>query len=972
MTTQSEAALEQALIQQLEGQGYARVRLTDEAAMLENLKRELEAFNATTFSAKEFERILNYLGKGSVFERAKLLRDRFALLRDDGEVVYVQFLNRAEWSSNRFQVTHQVTMEGRHKNRYDVTLLVNGLPLVQIELKRRGIELKEAFNQIDRYKQASFWAGNGLFQFVQLFVISNGVNTKYYANNSVKTLTFKQTFFWADVNNRNTTDLAPFAKNFLEPAHLHAMICKYTVLNETNKVLMVLRPYQYYAVEAMVAKVASTPLSQLSRGASDTELSGNGYIWHTTGSGKTLTSFKASQIIMQLPEVKKVVFVVDRKDLDFQTMQEFNSFKKDSVDVTDNTSKLVAQFKDDTKLIVTTIQKLNNAIQKRHYEKGLEHLQDERVVFIFDECHRSQFGDTHKRISEYFRNHQLFGFTGTPIFADNAMSNDQGKRTTKDLFHERLHSYVIGDAIRDQNVLRFHVEYLRTMKRKGAFTADRDVEAIDTREALEAPERMERVVDHILSVHDRKTHNRTYSAMFAVSSIPQLISYYQIFQRKKKEKKHNLRIASIFSYAANEEDNEARGTLPDKLSIAAEAEGVYRSSHSRDKLTEMVGDYNQMFHTSLDINADKGYDRYFQDLSQRMKNREKENFQDKDRLDILMVVNMFLTGFDAKKLNTLYVDKNLKHHGLIQAFSRTNRILNEQKSQGNILCYRNLKPATDEALALFSDMQAEEHIFLPEYDAMLERFAKAFGELLAIAPTVASVNNLESEAQRAQFVQAFRALMRVYNVLKTYTEFTWDDLPMSEQAFADYSSKYLDIRDASKNLEGSQKESILNDIDFEVELIHSDRIDVTYIIKLLASQQQNANAQEREVQKKKVLEMLSSEVQLRSKRELIERFIEEQLPHITNADDVEDEFARFWQEQKILALQKLCEEEQLDQQQFNRLIEAYILSGQEPIKKEVLDCLEQRPSVLLAMEVSERITEKMKEFVEVFEVGMRA
>jgi type I restriction enzyme R subunit len=964
MSTQSEAILENTLILQLEGLGYAPVRITDEASLLVNLKHQLELFNHTTFSSREFTSILNYLGKGNVFERAKFLRDRFELRRDDEELMYVRFLDATDHASNRYQVTSQVTIEGIHKNRYDVTLLVNGLPLVQIELKRRGIELKEAFNQIDRYKQTSFHTNHGLFQFVQFFVISNGVNTKYYANNTVKALSFEQTFYWADVQNRNITDLTPFAAVFLAPQHLHKMLSQFIVISDSLKILMVLRPYQFFAVEAIVKKVKDA--LQISTIANEAQEKHNGYIWHTTGSGKTLTSFKASQIITKLPEVKKVVFVVDRKDLDFQTMQEFNNFKKDSVDTTENTQGLVRQFKDETKLIVTTIQKLNNAISKFHYEKSISHLQNERVIFIFDECHRSQFGDTHKRISQYFTNHQLFGFTGTPIFVENAMSNELGRRTTKDLFSECLHKYVITDAIRDRNVLAFHVDYHSTVKQKGEITADTKVEDINTKEALDAPKRMEKVVEHIIANHDRKTHSRNYSAMFAVSSIENLMRYYDIFKSKKESGEHDLRIATIFSYGANEEDDQERGTLPSEATLLRESKGVYVTTHSRDKLTAFVKDYNAMFNVSFDINAEHGYERYFQDLSQRMKTREKEGFKDSDRLDILLVVNMFLTGFDAKKLNTLYVDKNLKHHGLIQAYSRTNRILDARKSQGNILCYRNLKEETDGAVALFSNKEAKEVIFLPEYDTMVQRFSDAFSNLLTIAPTLKSINNLETEEDLAKFVQAFREVMRVYNVLKTYTDFTWDDLPMSEQAFADYSSKYLDIRDETKRQDGKQRDSILNDIDFEVQLIHSDEINVTYILKLLARQKETTNEEERKKQKKQILDMLSHAVQLRSKRDLILKFIEEQLPNITDADKIESEFKKFWEEQRVMALNAICEEENLDRKQFSNLIEAYVFNGQEPLKEEVFACLEQRPSILQARSIGERIIERMKEYVEVF------
>ena len=446
MSSQAEAVLEDKLVEQLVDLGYKKIRINDEEGILQNLKNQLEKFNNTTFSDREFDIILNNLAKGNIFEKAKTIRDRFHLNRDNSESFYVRFFNSENPSKNLYQVTHQVSQTGTYKNRYDVTILINGLPLVQIELKRRGLELKEAFNQICRYQRHSFWTNSGLFQYVQIFVISNGVNTKYYANNPLQTLSFKQTFFWANINNKNISDLKDFTTDFLHPRQLGKIISKYIVLNETYKMLMVLRPYQYHAVEAIVKQVLDSRQ--------------NGYIWHTTGSGKTLTSFKASQIIMDLPGIHKVVFVVDRKDLDYQTMKEFNSFKKDSVDVTNNTHSLIRQFKDDTKLIVTTIQKLNNAISKRRYGSGMEHLRDKRMVFIFDECHRSQFGETHKRINAFFNSIQLFGFTGTPIFVDNAQKNELGKRTTKDLFGKCLHKYVITDAIRDQNVLKFSIEYI--------------------------------------------------------------------------------------------------------------------------------------------------------------------------------------------------------------------------------------------------------------------------------------------------------------------------------------------------------------------------------------------------------------------------------------------------------------------------------------------------------------------------------
>ncbi len=571
MTKQSELQLENNLIKQLVGLGYKTVAISDGDGLLSNLKTQLEAFNNTVFNAREFETILNHLAKGNVFEKAKTLRDRFNITRDNGDSFYVRFFNNEDYATNLFQVTNQIAQEGTYKNRYDITLLVNGLPLVQIELKRRGLEIKEAFNQINRYQRHSFWSNHGLFQYVQLFVISNGVNTKYLANNKLQSV--KQTFFWADHNNKNITDLTEFATVFLNPNHLGKMIAKYIVHNQTHKILMVLRPYQFYATEHIVNQVATS--------------NDNGYIWHTTGSGKTLTSFKASQLIMDLPGVHKVVFVVDRKDLDYQTMLEFNSFKKDSVDVTNNTKSLVRQLTDDSKLVLTTIQKLNNAISKVKYEKSLTHLQDKKVVFIFDECHRSQFGNTHKDITEYFKSSQLFGFTGTPIFRDNASKNDLGKRTTKDLFGTCLHKYVITDAIKDQNVLRFGIEYIGRYKKKSNTFIDIEVEDIDTAEVYADEKRLEKIADYIIAYHNQKTFGKDYSALFAVSNIETLIKYYDIFKRKKEAGEHDLRIATIFSYGTNEDDEDAKDFMPDDdFYVAGEPDKNYKTSHSRDKLDE--------------------------------------------------------------------------------------------------------------------------------------------------------------------------------------------------------------------------------------------------------------------------------------------------------------------------------------------------------------------------------------------------
>jgi type I restriction enzyme R subunit len=654
MTTQPEQVLEANLIKQLNSLGHKSVSIKNEADLLANLKSQLEKHNQITLSDKEFSKVINHLNKGNVFEKARILRDKMNFERDNGETAYLEFINQDHWCKNQFQVTNQVTMEGSYKNRYDVTILINGLPLVQIELKRRGLELKEAFNQINRYQRHSFGSSHGLFQYLQIFIISNGVNTKYYANNRHQS--FKQTFYWSDSENNNITQLDEFANGFLEPCHIAKMITKYIVLNETEKVLLVLRPYQYYATESIIERVKNSTK--------------NGYIWHTTGSGKTLTSFKTSQVLMKLPQVHKVVFVVDRKDLDYQTTKEFNAFSKGSIDGTDDTKALVKQFSDDTKLIVTTIQKLNTAISKTQYLAKMEQLQDKKIVFIFDECHRSQFGETHKRIKKFFTNHQMFGFTGTPIFTQNAVANESGKRTTKELFDDCLHRYVITNAIKDENVLKFSIEYIGKYKEKEGSKNEIDIEVedIDTKELLESPQRLEKITDYIIANHNRKTHNKDYTAIFCVSSIETLTKYYDLFHAKKEAGKHNLKVATIFSFTANEDDKDANGFIPDaELEIK---EGASINQHSRDKLDEYIGHYNTQYGTQFSTKTSQLFYNYYNDIAKKVKERQ---------IDILLVVNMFLTGFDSKTLNTLYVDKNLKYHGLIQAFSRTNRILGEQK-----------------------------------------------------------------------------------------------------------------------------------------------------------------------------------------------------------------------------------------------------------------------------------------------------
>lgn len=967
MSKQSEQILEEKLIAQLKKLGYQYVSLADEEALTRNLKSQLEKHNQLTFSATEFEKVLNILRKGSVFEKAKLLREKQHIIRDNGDNLYFEFLNTEHWCQNQYQVTNQVTLDGKYKNRYDVTLLINGIPLVQIELKRRGLELKEAFNQVNRYQRHSFGENSALFQYIQIFVISNGVNTKYYANN--KNQSFKQTFYWTDIENKRLTNiLNGFTDAFLEPCHISKMICKYIVLNEAYKIPMVLRPYQFYAVEALIERVKNSTK--------------NGYIWHTTGSGKTLTSFKASQVLMSFPEVHKVVFVVDRKDLDYQTTKEFNSFSDGCIDGTDNTSNLVRQFTGNyidkkgeaknSKLIVTTIQKLNTAISKLNYEKKMNELKNKRIIFIFDECHRSQFGETHNRIKSFFTNAQLFGFTGTPIFADNANKNELGTRTTKDLFEDCLHKYVITDAIKDENVLKFSVEYVGRYKQKGTATEiDIEVEDIDIQQLMEDNGRLEKIADYIIAHHNRKTHNRDYSAMFCVDSVKSLIKYYDIFKRKKLLGEHNLNIATIFSFASNEDDLDANGFIPEEVSVVEEPKALYGlQAHSREKLDEYIADFNMLYDTKYSTKTSEDFYNYYNDISKKLKDRERLPENLNNRIDILLVVNMFLTGFDAKKVNTLYVDKNLKYHGLIQAFSRTNRILNEQKSQGNIVSFRNLKDKTDEAITLFSNKDAIEVIIMRPYEDYTVKFNEAFNLLLELTPTTDDVNDLESEEDELNFIKAFRDLMRIKNTLTTFSDFNWEDLEMDEQLFEDFKSKYLDLYDKVKSNHQKEKVSILEDVDFELELIHRDEINVTYIIQLLIKLKSQSK-KDTSIAEKEIYNLLNTEATLRSKRELIEKFILENLPLINDSNEIAPAFDQFWNQEQQTEFLKIVTEENLSADKTEKLIEDYLFAEREPLRDEVLELIEgEKPSLLQRKKLGDKILQRIKDFVETFINGM--
>lgn len=933
MTHQSEQELEKTLIKQLQGLGFEPVVLVDQDALETNLKSQLEKFNQTTFTDGEFTKILNHLNKGDRFDKAKTLRDRFLLRRDDGEDVYIQFFNMAHWCKNEYQVAQQITQVGSYKNRYDVTLLVNGIPLVQVELKRRGMELKEAFNQIQRYHKHSF--SGTLFEYVQVFVISNGVNTKYFANNPKQS--FEQTFYWTDDNNVKITKLDEFAEVFLEKCAISQMIAEYIVLAESLRIPMILRPYQYYAVKRIVNRVKET--------------NKNGYIWHTTGSGKTLTSFKASQILSNIPEVKKVLFVVDRKDLDIQTTKEFNSFSAGSVDGTDRTKTLVDQLKSDRKLIVTTIQKLDIAISRESYLQQFAELADENVVIIFDECHRSQFGQTHSRIKNFFHKAQLFGFTGTPIFADNNV----GGVTTADVFEECLHRYIITNAISDGNVLGFSVEYVGKYTQKDPDTLDADifsdmeVEGINTKEILESNERLEKITDYVLQDWKRKTKNGKFNALFAVTSVEVLKKYYELFKARKPE---DFSIATIFTYRANED--ESTDMLDQDIFPDGDAPV---NEHSRDFLERCIKDYNELYGTNY--STDTFYD-YYKNLQKRIKDKQ---------VDLVLVVNMFLTGFDSPRLNTLYVDKNLRYHGLIQAYSRTNRLLNSDKPHGNIVSFRNLKKNTDKALALFGDENAKEVVFKKPYEQQKQEFEEKLSELKDKVPTVDDVDAIQSEEEKAEFVKTFRDLMRIKSSLETFAEFDFAELGITEQEFYDYQSKYLDVYEDRKNKDNKELESVLDQIDFELELVGNDIINFDYIIKLIAGLKDVTSDTLREKKTDEILKIFDRDIKLRKKKELIEKFIRENLPSVGHSDDVEAEFEKFWQSERSEALRQIADDEHIDLNAFQELIGEYIYTQKTPLGDDIIKLLpeDKQPSVLKRQSIIDRIKGAIVDIVDVFE-----
>ena len=918
MGYQSEAQLEEQLIEQLKNQNYERVIIEDYDALLDNFKIQFEKFNKSkldnkALSDKEWERVFNHIGGKSIFESAKILRDKFVLERDDGTKVYLMLFDE-DYSKNIYQVTNQTTVVGKYTNRYDVTLLINGLPLIQIELKRRGGDIKEAVNQIMRYRKHSY---QGLYHFIQLFVVSNGVDTKYFAN-SDKDILFSHTFFWTDDNNIRITNLKEFSIVFLARDLITKMLSKFTILNDTDKIMMVMRPYQVYATEALIRQATVT--------------NKNAYIWHTTGAGKTLTAFKTAQILASNPKIKKVIFLVDRKDLDTQTTEEFNKFESGSVDATDRTNVLAKQMKDKNRqLIITTIQKMATAVNKPQYSKVLDEYREEKVVFIIDECHRSQFGDMHNDIVRHFKNAQFFGFTGTPRFEVNGKTQGRVVQTTKSLFGECLHSYLIKNAIFDNNVLGFHVEYIKTIDGDYDENDSTMTQAIDTNELYMADERMTMIANHIIENHKSKTRNRQYTAIFAVSSIPALIKYYDIF----KSIDHDLNISGIFSYGANED-----------------YEG--HDEHSRDALDRIIKDYNKCYNTNFSTDT---FQAYHKDISDRVKGKKSK------QLDILIVVNMFLTGFDSKPLSVLYVDKKLEYHDLLQAYSRTNRVEKDTKPWGIIICYRNLKKNTDEALALFSQSNDTEGILAPNFEYFTQKFNELVDKIKLIVPTPASVDTLMDENDQKDFVVAFRELSKLWLSLQTFVEFKTEreSIEMSDQEFMDYKSKYIMLYRKTKI--DREVVSVLDDVDFCIELMETNRINVAYIMNLIRNITfENGKPRYEDVEHiKKELDR-SDNMQLHKKIDILKAFLDEVVMGLDGTQDIDAEYDEFENKKKQAEIENFAKKEDIDTKMLNDFISEYSFSGVLN-KGEVRDRIEKPLPLLKKKSLVTRIVEFIKSHV---------
>jgi type I restriction enzyme R subunit len=958
---QSEAELEREFIRQLTSQGYEYISVHNEASLIENLRKQLELLNDFTFTDSEWDKFFTECiantNEGIVEKTRKIQDDHIQILkREDGTTKNIYLLDKKNIHNNRLQVINQYEeASGKHETRYDVTILVNGLPLVHVELKRRGVAIREAFNQIKRYQRDSFWAASGLFEYVQIFVISNGTHTKYYSNTtrnahikeqssserrrSKKTSnSFEFTSFWADANNKIIPDLVDFTKTFFAKHTLLNILTKYCIFTSED-LLLVMRPYQIAAAERILSRiVVSTNYKKMGTTAA------GGYIWHTTGSGKTLTSFKTAQLASALPYIDKVLFVVDRKDLDYQTMKEYDRFEKGAANGNTSTRVLQRQLEDrdekgnphEYKIIVTTIQKLDIFIRKNKQHD----IYKKHVVLIFDECHRSQFGEMHQAITKSFKNYHIFGFTGTPIFAANASSGGNPLlRTTEQAFGEKLHTYTIVDAINDGNVLPFRIDFINTIKMPD-YVNDKKVYSIDREKALADPQRISEIVSYVLEHFDQKTKRNSYytfsakweeadkhnpkkmiekretrrvagfNSIFAAASIPMAIRYYNEFKKQIAEKNRNLTIATIFSFSANEEEPD--GLLPEE---DFNMENLDQSS--RDFLEAAIRDYNSTFSTNYDTSSDK-FQNYYKDLSLRVKNRE---------IDILIVVNMFLTGFDATTLNTLWVDKNLRQHGLIQAFSRTNRILNSVKTYGNIVCFRDLKEETDKAIALFGNKDAGGIVLLKTYEEYYNgyddkgEYKPGYAELIATLTTQYPLGQpiLGEEAEK-DFIRLYGAILRLRNILTSFDDFEGNEI-LSERDFQDYQSIYIDLYQEYRKGADGDKETINDDIVFEIELVKQIEVNIDYILMLVAKYQQS-NCKDKTILTT-IDKAINSSIELRSKKELIERFIEQ----VNVSTKVDEDWRKFLHERKEADITAIIEEERLKPEETRRFIDNAFRDG---------------------------------------------
>lgn len=951
---QSEAELERELIQNLQEQGYEYLQIHNTHDLEDNLRIQLQKLNNYVFSDSEWQRFFyeNIVGNSEgIVEKTRRIQEKdtaISFRAEDGHTQNIRLLDKKNIHNNSLQAINQYAIskdEGAgHDNRYDVTILVNGLPLIHIELKRRGVRLREAFNQIKRYSRESFFAGSGLFEYVQIFVISNGTHTKYYSNTTreshIKELgevgrkkskktsnSFEFTSYWADAKNKTITDLVDFTKTFFSKHTILNILTRYCVFDTDNK-LLVMRPYQIVATERIINRIeTSTNYKKLGTTAA------GGYIWHTTGSGKTLTSFKTAQLVAKMPYIDKVLFVVDRKDLDYQTMKEYDRFEKGAADGNTSTRVLQKQLEsDNSRIIVTTIQKLGVFIKKN----PIHNVYNKHVVIIFDECHRSQFGDMHTAIAKAFKNYHLFGFTGTPIFASNAgNSGNPMLRTTEQAFGDRLHTYTIVDAINDKNVLPFRIDYINTVKEKDDI-ADKQVSSIDREHALLSDERISMVTSYILDHFDQKTKrnqfysfNRTinvadvvkfgdskretllgrmngFNSIFAVASIPAAMKYYTEFKKQLAERNNSLKIATIFSFAANEDDPEEGFIFDEDLDIT----GMDQSS--RDFLESVIANYNKDFNTNYDTSSDS-FQNYYKDLSLRVKNRE---------VDLLIVVNMFLTGFDATTLNTLWVDKELKMHGLVQAFSRTNRILNSVKQFGNIICFRNLAEKVDEAIGLFGDRDASGIVLLKSYDEYLNGYDENGEHKVGYAELVAELSEkfplgerIEGEQNQKGFIKLFGKILRMRNILTSFDRFEQEDI-LSPRDLQNYQSEYLDLYQELRPSSPTEKEDVNDDLVFEIELVRQAEVNVDYILALVTKYHES-NCENKDILTS-IDKAVDASIELRSKKELIHDFIN--LYSLRENGEIHDAWQRFINAERENELTKIIEDNNLNPAETRRLI----------------------------------------------------